>query len=495
MKVLSWILGLIITLLTSIYVLAFTPIGNSILAPILENKINELGKLNSKLATFTLTMDEFEILFELDNSNSIYSKGTYSLFSKSVDLNYDIKLGKLENLQELLKAQVKGAFNTNGTVKGNLELIKIDGSSDLAKSDTIYNVELTEFNPTSIIAKVKNANLALLLEMVGQKAYANAGLNLDVNLKNIKPHQLDGDLKLTTVNGKINSKIVNKDFNLTMPKSKFSLNLDTKLNNDLVNSKLDLKSSIANFHIKKAILNTNDNSIVSDYKIYISNLNNLYFVTKQKMRGSFSANGELKKGKDLDLSVHSKIADGKIDAKLHNDDLHADIKSVQTLKVLHILYYPEVFKSSLNAKLDYNLVKQKGRFNGNLLDGKFTQNQMLNLLRDVAKINLYKENFKGDVSADINKENILASLNFKSNKSSITTKNSKINSKTKAVDSKIDIIANKNPLTVKITGTTDKPKIDLDASALIKSQVKGEINKQIDKKLKGEVGDLLKSLF
>jgi len=495
MKILAWIVGLITFFVMSLYIMVFTPIGNSIVSPILETKINEEGKLNSKLSKFLLTTDEFEILLEIDEFNSIYSKGKYSLFSQTVDASYDVKLNKLESLQELTKAPVKGSFNTNGTVKGGAELLNIDGVSDLAKSNTTYKLELTKFNPTSIIAKIKNASLESLLEMVGQKAYVKANLNLDINLKNIKPHQLDGDLVLTTTHGKIDSKLVNKDFNLTMPESKFNLNLVSKLNGDLVDSKVKLESSFANLTIKKATLDTKDNSIKSDYKLYIQNLNNLYFITKQHIRGSFSANGQLTKAKDLDLTVHSNVANGKIDAKLHNDTLVADIKSVQTLKVLHMLYYPEIFKSSLNARLNYDLKVKKGKFNGKLLNGKFTENEMLSLLRDVAKINLYKENFKGDVSAVINKENILASLALNSNTSSISTKDSKINSKTKEVDSKINIVANKNLLFVKITGTTDNPKIELDASEVLKAKAKAKIFKQIDKNVKGDVGNLLKSFF
>ena len=43
------------------------------------------------------------------------------------------------------------------------------------------------------------------------------------------------------------------------------------------------------------------------------------------------------------------------------------------------------------------------------------------------QVDMYKETFRGDVSADINKENILASLDLTSNTSAIKTKNTKLN--------------------------------------------------------------------
>lgn len=662
MKFFKWLVGLVVVIIVGVYVLAFTPIGNSIVGPIVQGKINEQTKLDSKLSIFSLSMSDFEILLELDSDNSIHAKGDYSLFSKSFDLAYIVNLEKLESLEPLTKAPLKGVLKTDGTVKGDMAYMEIDGASDVASSDTTYHVELTELNPTSIIAKIKDADLVSLLELGGQKPYADAKLNVDVNFKDITPHKLDGDIVLVTKDGKLNAPLMNKDFNLTIPKTDFTMNLDaklkgddidyvyalnsnlakiksdgkvipeplktdvkysvdvkelavlkpitkadvrgpfringtvkgtkesmvvdgksdladsdtsfvaklkdfepaslkaniknlklakvlymvkqphyadgifsmdadisslksgalkgdvvtnvkrglvdskymtkayefkspmpsttftlntnTKLNGDIADTKVNLKSSLANLAIKQARVNLKDSSIVSDYVTTIPNLDKLYFATERHLRGSLKANGELKKGKDLDFTMHSKVSGGNVDAKLHNDDLHADIKSVQTLEVLKMLIYPEVFKSSLNGVLDYNLAKQKGKFKGDLVDGKFTKNQMLTLVKQFAKVDLYKEKFKGDVSADINKENILASLYLKSNTASIVTKNTKLNSKTKKIKSKIDIDANKHPITIKLSGVATSPKVEIDAQKLLEKKAQKEVGKLLQGLLK-----------
>ena len=669
MKFLLWFIGLILAVLVGVYVLAFTSIGNGVVGPIVQGKINETTKLDSKLSVFSLTMSDFEILLELDSHNSIHAKGDYSIFAQSFDLAYIVNMEKIETLKPLTNAPLKGVFKTDGTVKGDMAYLEIDGASDVASSETTYHVELTELNPTSIIAKIKDADLVSLLELGGQKPYADAKLDVDVNFKNITPGALDGDIALVTKNGKLNTPLMNKDFNLKIPKTDFSMNLDaklkgddvdyvyalnsnlakitsdgkvipqplktdikysvdvkelavlkpitnadvrgpfrlsgtvkgskenmvvdgksdladsdttfvailkdfapsslkasmknlklakvlymvkqphyadgifsmnadisslksgalngnvvtsikkglvdskymtkayefksqmprttftlntnTKLNGDIADTKVNLKSSLANFDIKQARVNLKDSSIVSDYITTIPNLDKLYFASERHLKGSITANGELKKGKDLDLTMHSKVAGGNLDVKLHNDDLHADIKSVQTLEVLEMLIYPKMFKSSLNGVLDYNLAVQKGKFKGDLLDGQFTKNQMLTLVKQYGKVDLYKEKFKGDVGADINRENILASLDLKSNTSSIITKDTKLNSKTKKIKSKIDIVANKNPITVKLSGSATSPKIEIDAQKLIENEAK----KAIQKKLNKEVGKLFKGLF
>ena len=678
MKILAWIIGFLALVVGAVYFLAFTASGNAILQPVIEEKINESTKLNVTLRTFTLRISEFEILLELDAQNSVHAKGTYELLAQSFDANYNVKLEKLENLEKLTQTKLLGNFRTHGTATGDMAFAKIDGVSDVGFSDTSYHVELTDLNPTSIIAKIQNADVATLLELGGQKPYAEAKLNVDVNFKNITPHELDGDILLATTNGLLNTKLLNKDLNLSIPKTEFSMNLDavlkdddinykyilnsnlaklssdgkiipeplqvdvkygvdvqelavlkpitnadvrgafklngtvkgnkemmtlngfsdvasshtvfsavlqdfkatslqaqmknlhlakvlhmvkqphyadgvfdldvmmssleagklkgtvksniknglldskyitkmqkfktqmprttftlattTELNADIADTKVNLNSSLAKLDIKQARVNLKDGSIVSDYTTTIKDLDKLYFVVERHLKGSFVGTGEFKKkDENTEVTMHSDIAGGTMDVKMYNEDLKADLKSIQTIDALTMLLYPPIFKSSLNGTLKYNTTAKKGDFRGSLVDGKFEQNTAFSLMKQYAKIDMYKENFKGDVTADINKEIVLASFDLLSNTSSIKTVNTKINSDTNMINSKIDIVANKHPLSVMLTGDKSKPKVTVDTKALMSDQAAKEISKKLEGKLGKEasekIGDLLKGFF
>lgn len=662
MKILSWFIGILFTLLVLVYIVLFTPFGNSLLHDTLEGKIQEQTKLDSKLKTFALSLSDFEILLELNKNNTIHVKGNYSLFSQAFDLHYEVKLEKLASLKPLTQTQLQSSFHTDGEVKGDMKLIKVDGKSDLATSATEYHVVLKDFNPTSIIAKIDDADLNALLYMLNQKAYASAKINVDMNFKNITPHQLDGNILLVTKDGKLNRQVMKKDFNITIAKTVFNMNLDAKLkgdsvdyiyalhsnlaqlssegrvtpepldldvkygvnvkelavfkpmsgvdirgpfklngtangtkekltvdgksdlalsatqfhvllenfapkslqatikhlklqralymlkqphytdglldvnvdisdadmkhlqgsvkskiskgkldsqyltkayefnstmptttfnlatfmtlNKNMVNTKVDLNSNLANLDIKNAEFNMNDASIASDYLVKIHDLNKLFFVTARHLKGSLSANGELNKGKDLDFTAHSNVADGKLDANLHNDDFHATLSSMQTLKVLDMLLYPKIFKSNIDGVVDYNIAQAKGTFNAKLSHGEFTKNQVLDAAKKYASTDLYKEKFKGDVNAKIEKEHILASLDLKSNRSAISTKDTKLNSLTKEIKSKIDINANGNPFIVYLTRTTENPKVTVDANKLIQREATKALQKEATKLLK-----------
>lgn len=665
MKIVLWLLGLVVALVIGVYIITFTFIGNSIVGPIIEAKIQETTKLDSKLRTFSLGISEFEILLDLDAENSVYAKGRYSLLEQSFDVMYDVKLKKLETLEPLIKKPLKGVLFTDGTAKGTLAYMKIDGKSDVALSTTVYHVELTDLDPTSITATIGNADLVELLELAGEKQYAQGKIDVDVDFKNIKQHEFDGTIILATKEGKLNNLLMSKEFNLTIPTTNFSMNLDAKLkgddidyvfalnsnlatiksagnvvpeplklavtynldvqelavlkpitgqdirgplvlsgttkgtrknmrvkgvsdiaasdtvfsailkdlkpvavsanianlkiekllymlkqphygdgilslnadisdvrkghlqgsvitsikkglvdssyltkeqkfkskmprttftlasttdlNGDMTQTKLNFKSTLISLDIKKANYDIQKKSMNSDFITSIPNLDNLFFITERHLKGAITLNGEVKKDKDLDVIVHSKIAGGKLDAKIFNDDLHVDLISIETMKALEMLIYPEVFSALLNGKLDYNTKAKKGNFKGDLREGKFMDNIMLSLLKQYGKVDLYKEKFIGDVSADINKEKLLASLSLESNKSAINTKDAKLDSKAKTVDASIVVTVNKNPISVTLKGDTSAPSVKIDPGDIMK----GKVNKVVGEKLNG----LLKGFF
>ncbi len=838
MKYLAWFSGLIVSVLGAVYIVAFTSTGNALVGPMIEKEIRHFTKLDSKLTTFSLNMSQFSIVLELDSSNNVSLNGNYSIFSQAFDIAYRVRINRLESLKSLTNAPLQGKFHTEGSVKGDMAFIEVDGISDVAKSDTTYHVELTDLNPTSIIAKIKDAKLASLLYLGNQSQYAKADIDLDINFKNITPHQLDGDILLTTKNGEVDKKLMKKDFDVTLPKTTFSMNLkanlkgddveysyalnsnlakitsggkvtpeplktdikysinikelavlkpitnapfrgafatdgevvgskksmlvdgksniggskttykinlvefaptsviasikgakvekllymvgqpklatsklnvdikltsldpknlagyadivlangkvnskamkkayavtipkttfnskthvklkgkdidykmkfnsnlakvsssgnfvpdsmsmdliyalnikelallkpitgadvrgafnlngevkgndknllvkgksdvassktdfeatlkdfapatikasmknlklakvlymvkqphyadgvfsldvdisdarsgklkgvvkssvtkglldsrymtkayefktkmprttfsmntDTTLDGDIIDTKMKLNSSLATLNVKRARFNMVDTSLSSDYVAKIPKLDKLFFATDTHMKGGMSVNGELKSAENLDITFHSKIADGKMDGKLHNDNLHAELKSVATLKVLHMLIYPEIFKSTLNGKVDYNLASSKGTFSGHLVDGKFTKNKMLDMVKKYGKTNLYKERFSGDVSAKLNREKILSSVDLKSKNTSINTKNAKLNTLTQKMNAKVVVKTKKYPLTVTLKGDVMSPKVGIDTKALMKSETGKKLEKEATKLFK-----------
>jgi len=481
MKIFNIFVSLIATVLIAIYVLLFTATGNSYIKPKLEQKIQSETGLDVKLEKFMVSSSKLDIALALDSANIIYIKGDYSLLDSTIDFDYNLKLVNLENLAKLVDAKICGSFKTTGKIKGSLDLINIDGTTDVASSNTAYHITLTKFNPTSIILNMQNLKIEDALVMVKQPHYADGLLNVNAKITDIRFHKLKGNIVTTISNGLVDKKFVSKEYGFKpmIPTTRFNAKTTTTLSGDLINTKVNLNSTLVALSVKNASFNLDNSIFQSDYVVDIAKLDRLFFVTGQHLRGGMKLDGEVKKSKDLDFTAHSVIAGGTLKAKLHNNDFKATLTSMKTLKVLNMLLYPEIFDATLNAKVDYDLQKAKGSFNGKLLDGKFTHNKVFDGVKRYAKLNLYNERFKGIIDADINKAKVLASLALKSNKTSIISKNAKINTKKQTIDAVVTLKTKKQPLSIKVSGKIASPDVKVDFKSLITKEIKQKVTKEI----------------
>ena len=431
------------------------------------------------------------------NLAKISSSGTVKPEPLAVGIKYGVDVKELALFKPITGADVRGKLRLSGTVEGNKEKMIVAGKSDIAESKTKFSAVLESFKPKSLHATIADLKIQKLLYMIKQPHYADALLDLRVDITDADMKNLQGSVKSEIKDGLLDSRYLTKayKFKSLMPRTTFHAKTLTTLNKNSVDTKADIFSTLADLYVKKAHFDMKDASLQSDYFVKVHNLDKLYFVTERHLKGNFTANGDLKKAKDLDFTMHSNVAQGVVDAKLHNDDFHADINGLQTLDILDMLIYPKIFKSNIDAQLDYNLASSKGILKGFLSHGMFTRNQVLDLTKQYAHIDLYKQRFNGDIGAKINKENILASLDLKSNTSSIVTKNTYINSKTKRIKSVIDISANGNPLIVKLSGSVEKPKVKIDASQILKKEATKAATKELEKHFGKDVGNLLKGLF
>lgn len=669
MRYLAWFGVVFTTLITVIYIAVFTPIGNSFIKPFAQRAIDSKLEIKSNFSTFMFNTSEFDIVLDLSETNSIKVKGKYSLFLRSFDFTYQVAIQKLESFSSYASMPLRGVLYTNGTIKGDLASCNIDGKSDLIDSKTSYHIELIDLNPTAVVAKVKDAKLSSLLYMISKNPYASADIDLDINIKDLREHQMDGEIILKSKNGSIDPRYMKSDFDVTTPKATFAMDLSAKLKGDSVAYRYDLNSNlfkinsigtiepqtlrsdisyalniqdlevlkpltgadirgalklegeakgdkealsikarsdiassqssiettlkdfkptyikakfqdlrvekllymlklphysdgilsidadisdarasklsgkvittvgngildsayftkeyklkepmpkvnynleattmlsgdmldsaaiftsnIAKIDISSAKFNIQESSLKSDYTLNIADLGKLFFITNQHLKGSFVANGEIDKAKDLEVTLHSNSTNGNLDLKLHNSDLSANISSLNTKKMLYMLSYPDLIDATLDAKINYNLDKRLGVFNGKLTDAKFEKNVPFDLIKQHLKVDMYREFFNGKVDAKIAQENITAMLDLNSINSSIKVKEAKIDSKKEQIYSDLTLRVKKDEVSTILSGDLNSPKVTIDLERFMKSKAGEKVNQAIEK----EVDNLFKKLF
>lgn len=479
-KTVAVIISAVILLVIIVYGILFTQPGNNIMKPMIESKLNANLTQKIKLKTFSLRLSTFKIKLILGNGSYITSNGTYGLFSKTIDAKYNIKIAKLENISPLTKMNLKGPFSTNGDIKGSKHLLNISGISDVASSKTNYRLTMRELKLASINMSIKNAKLEKILYMLNKPQYAKANLNVNAKLNNLSSNKkAEGTIIAALISGSLNPAVIKN-----MPHTTFNASDYTNIKNGVAISKIKANSSIAKLIINKMIFQMNSSTLKSDYKLIVPNLDKLYFVTNQHLRGNITINGNVKKDKKLIVTAHSNALGGKVDIKLVDNQTTTTIRNIQVVKLTNMLMYPRIFDSVMNGDISYNLNTKKGIMNANLINGHILPNKMTFLLHHMARFDITKEIYKKtNIVSHINDKIITSDLDMQSRLTHITSKNALVDMKDEKVDAKLKIDIKKRPVYVKIKGNIKHPEIKLDIKELFMKKIQKKVNKLVPKNM------------
>jgi len=410
----------ILIVIGGIYGILFTSAGNSFVASMIENKVNEGQKdVSMKVDNFKLTMNDILFKATIDDNSTINVEGALNIFAQKVDLKYDVNVADLAKLENLTKQKLNGSFSTNGIVKGDSKQAVVKGLSKVASSNTSYDIELKDFNPSNILFTMKDAKIEELLYMVNQPIYAKGMLNIDANIKNADIENLDGIVTTTVSKGILNAKAINKELKEEpkLPIIFTSKSVSTLVGNE-INSNIIFDSTIAKLDVKKANVNMKTSVIKSDYKVFVKDLAKLETLINQKLNGSFSTNGDVVVDNGvITVNGNSDIfaSDTKYEAKVSDSKpeyVNLTVNKAKIENLLNLVNQPNFANGLLNidAKIksaDLNNLDGKvlttileGKVNNKVVNKSFDQN-----LKDAIT-------FKGDVVTDLVKTQAISKINL-----------------------------------------------------------------------------------
>lgn len=477
-------LGLFIVLnVSTAYLFLFTKFGNALVASFIEKKVNEKGIVNFKLEELELTFDTLKMKATIDSASIVQISGAFSIFTWEFNLEYLVDITNLGALEKFINQKLNGTFQTNGVVKGKKELMQIHGVANNFGSTSQYSIILNDLKPTTIDFKAKSVDLEKVLYTLNQPSYAKGNIDIQGNITSLDLDRLSGKVVTTITKGELNSKVFNEQLDLKLSNNKkFSGQIDTLLQPMLLESTVDLKTSMANIIAKSAKINLEDNSIDSDYEMVVSNLNNLYDFTQMKLLGNLKLNGMIKKGKDLELTGTSNSFNGVVDFKLFNDDFNMKMNDVKISEAAKMFYYPSFFDSTANAILDYNLASKQGALNATLSNGKFAKSEFTSLLNTLARFDITKEIYQSiDLKSQINDKVIQSVVKTQSENTTIDVPISMVDLEKNITDTTLNLKIKKYEVKSLITGDIANPIIKIDASKILENKVKEKIEKKINK--------------
>lgn len=434
-------------------------------------------------------------LSSTSNIESFDTKGVYS-----------IVLSDISAFTPLLGMKVRGALRTEGSIEGGLENILIAGKTDIADSASTYSASIVK----SALAKVKfdtqNLRIEKLLYMIYQPQYISASVGG-------KAEAWDFDKGISTqanfsLKGVTSNPVIKKEFDLDMPNTPFSANLNAKLDKGVGNANLIFDSNLARLNVPNIAIDLHKGAYSSPYSAILPDLKKLKFATKIELVGKFEANGDFALSENLKATFHTKSLGGNVDAELNGDNFNAKIKEVDLDSVLSMAQIQKVFSSKVNGDLAYNTASEKGTLKARLDNGKFLKNQLTDALKQYAKFDATGLVFNNiSLNSDINKMVLNSALNMQSGDFSLSGQNIITDLEKSTINAKLKTTLKKDTLGIKLSGNLTSPKVELDLGELLKSRLGNEVQKSVGKELektldkhidegtKKEIGNTLKKLF
>ena len=434
-------------------------------------------------------------LSSTSNIESFDTKGVYS-----------IVLSDISAFTPLLGMKVRGALRTDGSIEGGLENILIAGKTDIADSASTYSASIVKSALAKVRFDTQNLRIEKLLYMIYQPQYISASVGG-------KAEAWDFDKGISTqanfsLKGVTSNPVIKKEFDLDMPNTPFSANLNAKLDKGVGNANLIFDSNLARLNVPNIAIDLHKGAYSSPYSAILPDLKKLKFATKIELVGKFEANGDFALSENLKATFHTKSLGGNVDAELNGDNFNAKIKEVDLDSVLSMAQIQKVFSSKVNGDLVYNTASEKGTLKARLDNGRFLKNQLTDALKQYAKFDATGLVFNNiSLNSDINKMVLNSALNMQSGDFSLSGQNIITDLEKSTINAKLKTTLKKDTLGIKLSGNLTSPKVELDLGELLKSRLGNEVQKSVGKELektldkhidegtKKEIGNTLKKLF
>lgn len=402
-KLFLWLTLLIVFIAVLAYSIVFSKFGNELIASYIENKVNNPQQnIKFKVTNFRLRVDSLDFNAVINENSNISVNGALSIWNRWVDLKYDIKITDLSILNNLINQNLKSELFTNGVFKGDNQSAIIQGFSNIANSETKYNLVLKDFKIKDIFLELKNAKIDEFLNFMNKPHYLNGDLTINANIKNIDNNNLDGKLIANISKGQLENDVINKEFNQTFSSK---INIDGDIEALFLGKNAEIKTqlltSIGNLFLEKTLVDLEKDRVVSDYKFEVKNLQKLESVLGRKLIGDFNTTGNILyenaifnvDGKS-DIFESSTVFRFKLEDNIAKD-ISFKVENTKIEKLLDFLNEPIYATGDLNVQGEIqnsNLEELSGTIISKISDAKLV-NEVVNAV--------FKQELKTPVNFDM----------------------------------------------------------------------------------------------
>lgn len=433
-------------------------------------------------------------LFAVADFGNMTLKGMLNLSDLNLDDTYHIKLSDASILSPLFKIPVRGNADFNGSITGTLQEMILKGKTNIANSNTSYEIHSRDFRIDKIIFQAPKISLNKILWMFYQPKYVDSTGSFRGSLTDV-PNE---GFKFQ-VNARFNGDTapdIKKLIKVDMPKTFFDTQINFNASKTQGRFSLDLDTPIGDIDILNGVLDFSNLSFNGDYKASFTDLSRLIFITQTPLNGSLKLKGDFNYQKTFNMNFLTKSLGGDLKAQLQDDQFRADFSNIPLKNILSLFNISEVIEATSDGDLNYDIKTQKGQLSASFINARFMPNELTYIFKRYAKYDATKQPFdSASFTSDIHGKTLDANLKIGAGDLKIDSEYMKINLDKNAIDSRIKLGLKNDYIYANLNGKINSPKITINASDLLGNKTIQNVNTAIDKYVPKDTQKKAKQLF
>ncbi|MDM5272508.1 hypothetical protein PGH07_09985 [Sulfurovum sp. zt1-1] len=392
-KIVIFIL-LIAALLGSVFFVAFTPSGNALFLPYINAQLKDnVEGAKVEIVKLSLKPGFVTAVAKVNDSVDVVAEGPIDLFDQSFDVAYTLDAQKIQS-QEFT---IDKPLHIQGKATGRMEDMHITGSGEAFASDIHYDLNFHENQPRNIKLYLKEASIAEILVLAGERPYAKGHMSVNVNMPTLDPSHPQGEAHLEIKDGWIDAKAIKQQYNIALPSdTSLQANITANAQGDTLLAKGEILTSLATLTLSETRYHLQAKKLESDYLLDIPDMTQLKNVVQAPIEGKLKLAGNvLLNGEKVSATGMTHSLGGESRFYYENGALNATLKDVEASNFLKMIGSPGYASGKLSANVYLSQLRDlSGKF-----DLKSSGGAESSVVKKELDVNLGKQ-FNYDISAN-----------------------------------------------------------------------------------------------
>lgn len=461
---LKYLLYMLIFISLLLFYFFFTPLGQQNIYDYISEKLSKKADLEVKVKSIDITQyPQVHIILNIEK------KAKLTLWGKLNDTFVDMDYTLTSDCIATEYCEIDDDIHIKGHVKGAFSKLSIRGKGTALDGNVTYSGIKYTNRAEHIKLIMRDINSSKLLKLMGEDAMIDGKANVDIDFDHMDETHKKGTILYHV-----------KDHNF----KGIPLDLSTKI--DIKNEKhtfsIDVISPYLTLNITKGTYNQEEKKANALYLLDIKDLTKLKKLLGNTYKGDFYARGVLSYDKFLKITGLSKTFGGMTEFTFEKDGLKIHLDKVKLESIMSLFPMPPMLTAYATGDIYYNFIQETVVVNTALINARFVECNLAQVIRKKADVNMLKEVFD-DANLDLiyHHDIIRGELTLANDHSHLYLKNTKIHTEKNTINAYFDFKMQRQEFSGKVYGSLDNPKVNLNMQKLVRYQMDKQVDKMIGK--------------